>query len=47
MSKSVNIHPITSIMSLLIFGYFFGIIGMIFAVPIAAIGKEIYLYYVR
>ena len=45
MSKSVYIHPITSIISLLIFGYFFGIIGMIIAIPIAAIGKELYLYY--
>ena len=45
MSKNVNVHPITSIISLLIFGYFFGIIGMIIAVPIIAIGKELYLYY--
>ena len=44
MSKTVNIHPIVSIMSLLVFGYFFGVLGMIFAIPIVASLKEIYLY---
>jgi len=32
--KSVNIHPITIIVSLLSGGFFFGIIGMLLAVPI-------------
>lgn len=44
MSKSINIHPVTVIISLLIFGYFFGIIGMIVATPVVAITKEIYFY---
>ena len=47
MSKSVKIHPVTSIISLLIFGYFFGILGMIFAVPLIASLKEIYYYLVK
>lgn len=44
MSKSINIHPILSIIGVLIFGYFFGIYGMIFAVPVIAIFKELYLF---
>ena len=47
MSKSVKIHPVTSIISLLIFGYFFGILGMIFAVPLIASLKEMYYYLVK
>ena len=47
MSKSVNIHPVTSMVSLIIFGYFFGIVGMIIAVPIVAILKEVYFYYYK
>ncbi len=41
MSKAVSIHPVTIIISLLIFGYFFGIIGMILATPCLAILKVI------
>lgn len=44
MSKSVKIHPITSIVSLLVFGYFLGIVGMVFAVPLVVIIKEVYFY---
>lgn len=47
MSKSVKIHPVTSMVSLLIFGYFFGILGMVFAVPLIASLKEIYYYLVK
>lgn len=47
MSKSVKIHPVTSIISLLIFGYIFGIFGMIFAVPLIASTKEMYFYLVK
>ncbi len=45
MSKSVNIHPVTTIVSLLVFGHFFGIIGMIIAVPVICILKEVYFYF--
>ena len=45
MSKSVNIHPVISIMSLIIFGHFFGIIGMVFAIPVVASIREVYFYF--
>ena len=41
MSKAVSIHPIAIIVGLLIFGYFFGIIGMVLATPCLAILKVI------
>lgn len=47
MSKSIKIHPVTVIISLLIFGYFFGIIGMIVATPLVAIIKEVYFYIIK
>lgn len=34
--KAISLHPITMMLSLLIFEYFFGIVGMIFAAPIVA-----------
>ena len=43
MSKSIKIHPITTITGLLVFGYFFGIIGMIISSPLIAIFKEIFI----
>ncbi len=39
MSKATNLHPVTIICGLLIFGYFFGIVGMVLAVPIMSIFK--------
>lgn len=47
MSKNIKIHPITSIISVLIFGYFFNIIGMIFAIPLVASIKEVYFYSIK
>lgn len=44
MSKKMNLSPITVIISLLIFEYMFGIIGMIVAMPIVAILKIIYVF---
>ena len=44
MSKAVSIHPVAIIVGLLIFGYFFGIIGMVLATPILAILKVIILF---
>lgn len=44
MSKKVNVHPVTILISLLIFGYFFGIIGMILATPIVALIKILYVF---
>lgn len=36
MSKTVHLHPVTIMITLLIFGYFWGIIGMILSTPIVA-----------
>ena len=44
MSKAVSIHPVAIIVGLLIFGYFFGIIGMVLATPCLAILKVILLF---
>lgn len=45
MSKKMKLSPITIIIMILIFGYFFGIIGMILATPISALIKIIYSFY--
>ena len=42
MSKKMNLSPITIIISLIVFEYFFGIIGMVVATPVVAILKVIY-----
>jgi len=45
MSKTMKLHPVTIITSLLIFGYLWGIIGMIFATPLAATIKVIFNHF--
>ena len=45
MGKSVKLSPVTILIGLLVFGYFFGMIGMIIATPIIAVIKEILTYY--
>ena len=42
MSKKMNLHPVTILISLLIFGYFFGIIGMVIATPLTALLKIVF-----
>ena len=44
MSKTMKLHPVTIIIGLLIFGHFFGIIGMLIATPVTAIFKTIWLF---
>lgn len=44
MSKATNLHPVTIICGLLIFGHFFGIVGMILATPIMSIIKVIWTF---
>lgn len=41
MSRATNLHPVVIICGLLIFGHFFGIIGMILATPIMSVIKVI------
>ena len=45
MSKTVSLHPVTIIIGLLIFGHFFGILGMILATPIMSLIKVVYRYF--
>ena len=45
MSKRMNLSPITIIISLLVFEYLFGIIGMVIATPVVAIIKIIYQFF--
>lgn len=44
MSKTMKLHPVTIILGLLIFGHFWGIIGMLVATPTIAIIKSILLF---
>jgi predicted PurR-regulated permease PerM len=44
MGKAMKLHPITIIASLLVFGHFFGILGMIFATPIVALIKLLFQF---
>jgi len=43
--KAIDIHPITIVISLLIFEHFFGIVGMIIAAPIVGALKIIFNFY--
>lgn len=45
MSEQVDLHPILVIFSLLVGGTLFGIPGMLFAIPVAATGKGLFVYY--
>ncbi len=45
MSKKMHLHPVTILVSLLIFGYFFGITGMIVATPLVALIKIIFNFF--
>lgn len=42
MSRASNLHPIIIIISLLVFGHFFGILGMVLATPTLTILRVIY-----
>ena len=44
-SKGLKLHPVTIIIVLLVFAKLFGIIGMIFAVPLIAVIKTVFKYF--
>lgn len=44
MSKTTKLHPVTIILGLLLFGHFFGIIGMLISTPIIASVKTIIMF---
>lgn len=45
MGKTMRLHPVTIMLGLLIFGHFFGIIGMILATPVISIFKTIFQFF--
>lgn len=45
MSRAVKLHPVTIMIGLLVFGYLFGILGMIFATPVISSIKVIVNYF--
>lgn len=47
MSKSTKLHPVTIIIGLLVFGHFFGIIGMALSTPVIATIKTIIIFFVE
>jgi predicted PurR-regulated permease PerM len=45
MSEQVDLHPLVVIFSLLAGGTLFGFAGLVLAIPVAAIGKGLFVYY--
>lgn len=45
MSKTMKLHPVTIMLGLLIFGHFFGILGMILATPLISCLKVLVSYF--
>ncbi|MBP3921195.1 MAG: AI-2E family transporter [Bacilli bacterium] len=45
MSKTTKLHPVTIMLGLLIFGHFFGIVGMFISTPVIAALKAIFTYF--
>lgn len=45
MSKTTKLHPVTIILGLLVFGYFFGIVGMLISTPVIAALKTVFKFY--
>lgn len=45
MGKTMKLHPVTIMLGLLLFGHFFGILGMILATPIISIFKTIFQFF--
>ena len=45
MGKTMKLHPVTIMIGLLLFGHFFGIIGMILATPVISIIKTIFQFF--
>jgi len=45
MGKTVKLNPVTIVIGLLVFGYFYGMLGMIVATPIIAVIKELIIFF--
>lgn len=44
MSKTTKLHPVTIIIGLLVFGHYFGMLGMIISTPLIAVCKELFKF---
>lgn len=47
MSRTTQLHPVTIMIGLLVFGHYFGILGMIIATPCIALFKVIFKFIIR
>lgn len=45
MSKTTKLHPVTIMVGLLLFGHFFGILGMVISTPIISALKAIFMHF--
>ena len=45
MSKSTKLHPVTIMLGLIVFGYFFGVLGMVISTPVIAVFKTVFMYF--
>ena len=45
MGKTMRLHPVTIMIGLLVFGNFFGIIGMVLATPVISIFKTVFNFF--
>lgn len=45
MSEQVDLHPVLVIFSLLVGGTLFGFVGLLMAIPLAAVAKGLFVYY--
>lgn len=45
MSKTTKLHPVTIMLGLLVFGYFWGIVGMVVSTPVIAALKALFMYF--
>ena len=45
MAKTTKLHPVTILLGLLVFGHFFGIIGMLISTPLIATVKTVFEFY--
>ena len=44
-SKTTKLHPVTIMLGLLVFGYFFSVIGMVISTPLIAVLKSVFIYF--
>ncbi len=47
MSKTMKLHPVTIIIGLLLFGHFFGILGMLLATPVISCCKVLASFFIK